>query len=178
MKGIIFNLVEEVVVNDYNVETWEDLLDLTHVQGAYSAVGSYPDEELTALVEAGSEQTGIDGQDLLRHIGRRAIPLLQERYPEFFEAHTDCRGFLGSLNEVIHPEVRKLYQGAEPPLFVMSEADDGSLLMEYHSHRSMCALAEGLILGTADIYGQQVTVTQPACKLHGAAHCELLVALR
>jgi predicted hydrocarbon binding protein len=178
VKGIIFNLVEEVVIDDYSVETWEDLLDLTHVSGAYSAVGSYPDEELTALVDAGSEKTGISGQDLLRHIGRRAIPMLRQRYPEFFEMHTDCRGFLGSLNEVIHPEVRKLYEGAEPPLFVLSEADDGSLLVEYHSHRSMCALAEGLIMGTADLYGEQVTVSQLACKLQGASHCELRVASR
>lgn len=178
MKGIIFNLVEQVVVDDYNVETWEDLLDLTHVHGSYSAVGSYPDEELVALVDAGSQETGISGQDLMRHIGRKSIPLLRDRYPEFFDMHTDCRGFLGSLNEVIHPEVRKLYEGAEPPLFVMTDGDDGSLLMEYHSNRSMCALAEGLILGTADYYGHPVTVTQPMCKLRGAPHCELKVSPR
>lgn len=178
MKGIIFNLVEEVVIDDYNVETWEDLLDLTHVQGAYSAVGSYPDEELNALVAAGSQTTGISGPDLLRHIGRKAIPLLRERYPEFFDLHNDCRSFLGSLNEVIHPEVRKLYKGAEPPNFVISEGHDGSLIMEYHSHRSMCALAEGLIVGTADVYGQQVSVSQSMCKLHGAPYCELRVSVR
>lgn len=176
MKGIIFNLVEEVVVDDYGVETWEDLLDLTHVQGAYSAVGSYPDAEFTALVEAGSEQTGMSEQDLLRHIGRKAIPVLRQRYPEFFEMHSNCRGLLGSLNEVIHPEVRKLFEAAQPPIFAMTEAEDGSLTMEYHSHRSMCALAEGLIMGTADEYGDPVTVTQTKCKLQGAAFCVLLVS--
>ena len=176
MKGIIFNLVEEVVTHDYGVDAWEDLLDQTRVQGAYTAVGSYPDEELLALVAAASSMTGVSVPDLMRHVGRRSIPLLQQRYPEFFELHSESRGFLGSLNEVIHPEVRKLYVGAEPPHFGFSDADDGSLLMEYRSDRSMCALAEGLIMGTGDVYGETLIVSQPVCKLRGAPHCILNVA--
>lgn len=175
MKGIIFNLVEEVVTQDQGVDAWEDLLDEAHVQGAYSAVGSYMDEELDRLVLVAAGKVGVTPTELLRYIGRRSIPLLRERYPEFFDIHEGSRSFLGSLNEVIHPEVRKLYTGAEPPHFGFSDAADGSLLMEYYSHRSMCALAEGLIMGAGDEFSQTLTVSQDQCKLRGADHCTLRV---
>ena len=176
MKGIIFNLVEQVVTDDYGIDTWEDLLDQSRVQGAYSAVGSYPDEELVGLVSTASAMTGIPADDLLRHVGRRSIPMLKQRYPEFFDLHSDSRSFLGSLNEVIHPEVRKLYEGAEPPLFEFHDGEDGSLLMDYHSHRSMCALAEGLTMGAGDAFGEAMTVSQPQCKLRGHPYCTLQVS--
>lgn len=176
MKGIIFNLVEDVVTRDHGVDAWEDLLDEAHVQGAYSAVGSYMDDELDRLVLAGAAKLGVTPAELLRHIGRRSIPLLKDRYPEFFDIHTNSRSFLGSLNEVIHPEVRKLYTGVTPPHFGFSDDADGSLLMEYYSHRSMCALAEGLILGAGDAFSQTLTVSQDQCKLDGYDHCTLRVA--
>ena len=89
--------------------------------------------------------------------------------------HKSSRSFLGSLNEVIHPEVRKLYDGAEPPHFVMLDAPDGSLLMEYHSHRTMCILAEGLVLGAGDAFGENLSVVQLQCKRDGHDHCVLKV---
>ncbi len=48
MKGIIFNLVEDVVTQENGPDAWDDLLDAAHVDGAYTAVGSY-DDEPTAL---------------------------------------------------------------------------------------------------------------------------------
>lgn len=175
MKGIIFNLVEEIISQDYGIETWEDLLDQSGVPGAYSAVASYPDEQLFTIIDIACAMTGKSQQELLRYVGRRSIPLLQQRYPEFFVLHSDSRSFLGSLNEVIHPEVRKLYTGAEPPHFEFADEADGSLVMEYHSHRSMCAFGEGLILGAGDSYGDQLRVSQLECKLNGAPFCVLRV---
>lgn len=78
---------------------------------------------------------------------------------------------------MIHPEVRKLYPGAQPPHFTITDDADGGILMEYHSQRSMCRLAEGLTLGAADHYGEPVTVTHPQCTREGASHCLLRVDL-
>jgi hypothetical protein len=90
--------------------------------------------------------------------------------------HSTTRTFLLSLNEVIHPEVRKLYEGAEPPHFGFTEEPGGDLLMAYHSQRSMCLFGEGLVLGASDVYHENITLTQHACKLHGAPHCILRVS--
>lgn len=177
MKGIIFNLVEDVVTNDNGVDAWDDLLDEAGVDGAYTAVGSYSDDELLAIVEAASRATGMSPDDVLRHVGRRATPLLAQRFPEFFALHTGVRTFLPTLNSVIHPEVRKLYPGATPPHFVFSEDVDGALLMEYHSDRTMCPMAEGLTLGAADHFGQTAQVEQIRCARDGADSCLLRVTV-
>ncbi len=176
MKGIIFNLVEEVVSNDYGHDAWDDILDAADVPGAYTAVGSYSDDDLLAIVDAASQATGMSADDVLRHVGRYSVPPLAQRFPEFFELHRGLRTFLPSLNSVIHPEVRKLYPGAQPPHFVISD-DAGALLMEYHSQRTMCHLAEGLTMGAADHYGQSVSIDHLQCTRDGAPHCLLRISV-
>ncbi len=171
MKGIIFNLVEEVVTNDHGHDAWDDILASADVDGAYTAVGSYSDDELLAIVGAAAAATGLSEDDVLRHVGRYSIPPLAQRYPEFFSLHRGVRTFLPTLNSVIHPEVRKLYPGAQPPHFAISDDADGGILMEYHSQRGMCRLAEGLTVGTADHFGESVEVTHLQCKRDGAPHC-------
>ena len=35
MKGIVFNLLEEVVTREYSADTWDDLLEAAGVNGSY-----------------------------------------------------------------------------------------------------------------------------------------------
>lgn len=175
MKGIIFNLVEEVITEDYGADAWDDLLDGTPVSGTYSAVASYPDAELSAIVDSASAMTGLTPGQLLRYVGRRSMPLMADRYPEFFEMHRGSRTLLLSLNDVIHPEVRKMYEGADPPIFVYHERPNGVLEMDYYSKRTLCALAEGMAMGVADHYGETIAIAQPQCKLDGYDYCTLRV---
>ncbi|HVF20524.1 MAG TPA: heme NO-binding domain-containing protein [Mycobacteriales bacterium] len=173
MKGIIFNLLETVVTRDLGEDTWDALLEATGLTGAYTSVGTYPHEELLALVGAASAATGRPADELVRWFGRESIPLLYDRYAVFFDTHTTTRGFLLTLNDVIHPEVRKLFPGAYAPSFIVSGEDDAGLLLAYESHRGLCAFGEGLILGTADHYDEQVEVDQTECALKGAPRCVL-----
>lgn len=173
MKGIIFNLVEEVVRDRFGEDTWDDLLDAAGLDGAYTSLGSYPDEELLRLVGAASEALGLPPADVVRTLGEAAIPLLATRYPFFFEPHTSTKSFLLTLNDIIHPEVRKLYPGADVPTFGFEESSDDTLVLRYHSERKLCALAEGFVLGAAAHFGERAEIDQPACMLRGDEDCLL-----
>ena len=173
MKGIVFNLLEQTVTEKYGADTWESLLDGAKVDGAYTAVGSYPDEELIALVETACAALGVEADDLVRWFGRSALPLLAEKYPDFFRAHDNTRSFLLTLNEVIHPEVRKLFPGAYAPSFTFDESIAGELALAYHSHRNLCSFAEGLIEGSADHFGEAVNIEQTECAKRGGEICNL-----
>lgn len=175
MKGIIFNILEEAVTNEHGVDTWDDLLDAAGVDGAFTSLGSYPDETMLALVDAASAATATAPADVLRWFGQAAMPLLAERYGIFFEGHRSARSFILSVNEIIHPEVRKLYSGAGCPHFQFSTATDGDLIIGYQSPRRLCALAEGFIHGAAAHYEESVTVTHLACMLHDSPMCRLRV---
>ena len=172
MKGIIFNVVEEVVHDRYGPDAWDAMLAATGLDGAYTSLGSYPDEELTALVGAACAMTQATAPEILRALGTGAMPRLHERYPVFFEAAPDARAFILSLNSIIHPEVRKLYSGAGCPHFHFAD-QDGVLTMGYNSPRKLCHLAHGFIDGLAAIFGETILVEQPRCMHEGDASCQL-----
>lgn len=175
MKGVIFNLLEEVVSAAYGEAVWDDLLVAAGVDGAYASLGLYPDAELTAIVGALAEATGRAPDDVLRWAGREALPRWVDRVPEVFAAHGDTRALVLALNDVIHPEVRKLDAAAEVPLFAFDLSDPAVLAVGYRSSRGLCAFAEGLVEGTARHFGEDVAIAQPRCQHRGDPLCRLEV---
>jgi len=171
VKGIIFNLAEEVVRREHGEDAWDAILLRAGLDGSWTSLGSYPDEHLERVVTGAAALLGTDERTVLRTVGEGAIPLLAERYPHFFTPHTDTGAFVMTLNDMIHPEVRKLYRGATPPVFGFEPAPESEVLMSYTSPRRLCALAEGFIYGAAKHYGQTVVISQPTCVLDGASRC-------
>jgi hypothetical protein len=175
MKGIVFNVLEHVVVEEHGEDTWDALLDRTGLDGAYTSLANYPDQDLLRLVGAASSMLEIDPQHVISWFGRRALPVFAGRYPELFAAHGDARAFMLTLNQVIHPEVRKLLPGAIVPDFDFDASDPHELRMAYQSPRMLCSFAEGLITGAADHYGQGVDIRQPECMHRGDDRCLLAI---
>lgn len=176
MKGLVFNLLEDLVRRDHGDAAWDALLDASGVSGVYTSLGNYPDADLYRLVGAASQALGADAADIVRWFGREALPLLAARVPEVFRPHTSTRAFVLTLNDIIHPEVRKLYPGADVPDFDFETSDSGHLRMTYRSHRRLCTFAEGLIEGAARYYGERVEIAQPMCMHRGDAACVLDIA--
>jgi hypothetical protein len=173
MKGIIFNLLQETVSREYGEETWESLLDAAGLDGAYTSLGNYPDEQLVALVGAASAALGKPADVIVHWFGVQALPLLAARYPGFFDRHATTRAFIITLNSIIHPEVRKLYSGADTPDFEIDSSSPEKLVMLYRSKRKLCALAEGFIAGASAHYGETVAIHHPECMHRGDPHCRL-----
>ena len=176
MKGIIFNLLEQVVTDAHGDDAWDDLLERAGLDGAYTSLGNYPDDQLFALVGAASAALDLPADDVVRWFGRSAIPLLAGQFPDFFSGHDSTKPFVLTLNDVIHTEVRKIYPDAVVPVFDFSTTDNGRLALAYHSPRQLCQLAEGFIEGAAEHYGETVTFEQPACMHRGDDHCLIVCA--
>ena len=175
MKGVVFNLLEEVVNRAYGADAWDALLDEAKVGGAYTSLGSYDDADMEALVAAASKTLNLPRAEVLRWFGVSAMPVLAELYPGFFDGHTSSRPFVEGVNSIIHAEVRKLYTGAECPHFHMKSADDGALTMDYRSSRRRCALAQGFVEGAAAHYGETVDFEHTTCVDHGDEKCSFKI---
>lgn len=178
VKGVIFNLLEDVVVAEHGADAWDDILDDAGLDGAYTAVGSYPDEQFGRLLETMSASQGTSPGELLRWFGVQALPRLVARYPIFFEGHESTKPFLLTLNDVIHFEVRKLYPDADVPEFEFVSGANGDradvpLVIRYRSERRLCMLAEGFIEGAAAHFGEGVSIRQSACMHRGDDWCDL-----
>lgn len=172
MKGILFEVVAQVVERSAGHAAWDAALTAAGSHGAFTSLGSYDDGEFLAIVGAVADQRGEAVADTARWLGRRALPLLVERYPTFAVGH-NTRSFVLTLNHVIHPEVRKLFPGADAPDFIATDRPDGAVALEYRSTRALCTLAEGLILGTGDHFADPVQVSQSECVHRGDERCML-----
>jgi hypothetical protein len=178
VKGIVFNLLEELVRRDHGENTWDALLESAGLDGAYTSLGSYADDELIKLVVAAAQALQEPPDTILRWFGRNAMPLLAEKYPSFFSSQRSARRFLLTLNDIIHPEVRKLYPGAVVPVFDFDASSPDILLVGYKSERKLCALAQGFVEGAADHYGEELAFQHVNCMHRGDDKCVFKIQFR
>lgn len=171
MKGILFNLIEEIVTKSHGEAAWDQLLQMGDLKGAYTSLGNYPDEHLFKIVSAASQALTLPAPNIIRWVGKEAIPLLANKYPSFFTTHSNVRSFILSLNQIIHPEVRKLYPGADVPDFDFEPISPQELRMGYRSKRKLCWLAEGLMEGAAAHYKESIAIEQLECMHRGNEKC-------
>ncbi len=177
MKGLIFNLLESAVVQAHGEDTWDQLLDRAGLEGAWTSVGSYPHQDLLAVVGAAAALWDWSRDDVIRWFGRAAIPPLAAAYPAFFTSHASTFPFLRTLNDVHHLEVLKVYPDADLPVFAFDpRREDGTLIMRYSSARALCTFGEGLIHGAGDYFGEALTVAQPQCVHRGDETCVLQIS--
>lgn len=178
MKGVVFNLLEEIVRREHGDDAWDTVLARSGLVGAYTSLGNYADHELSTLVGAAAAVLEQPPAGIVRWFGRRALPMLAEKYPGFFTPHASTRPFLLALNDIIHPEVIKLYPGAHTPHFDFDASSPDVLVVGYTSARRLCAFAHGLMEGAADHYGEEATIDQVRCMDRGDSRCEFRIALR
>jgi hypothetical protein len=176
MKGIVFNLFEEVVRRSYGEDVWDELLLAAKLPGAYTSLDSYDDRDFFRLAGSASDQLNMPTYDVVRWFGREALPLLAQKYPGLFERHSNTRSFVLALNDIIHPEVRKLYPGANVPAFMYDTSSPEVLGMTYQSPRKLCAFAEGLVEGAAMHYRETVLFEQPRCMHRGDDSCAFRIS--
>ena len=174
MKGILFNVVEDVVTEAMSADAWDDVIDEAHVDGSYTSLASYPDTDLTAIVTAIASATGLSVGDTLKLAGRLGFKHLARRTPHVLDGIGGWQQLVGSLDDIIHPEVRKIYPDAEVPGFATTDID-GGLRVVYTSRRQLCSLAEGLIVGGGEWYGHHLTVTHERCVHNGDPGCTMVV---
>ena len=158
MKGIIFNVTEKAVVELLGEDAWDDLLEDAGLDGDYTALGTYADADLLALVTAAAAKTGHDPADVQRLVGRQALPHLVASIEDFLDPDLGVFDFLESVHSIIHVEVKKLDPNAQPPDVIPERISEDELRLTYRSERGLSPLAEGLILGAGDHYGEPVEI--------------------
>jgi len=173
MKGVVFNLLSDMVEEKFGLEVWDALLQDTQQDGIYVSTESYPDENLFALVAAASEKSGMPANDLVKAFGEYMFPNFHQQNPGFFTPGMGLKEFLLSVDRVIHVEVRKLHPDAGLPQFEYIDEHDQELTMLYNSPRKLCMLAEGLIAGAATHFETEYTLSHNECMHDGADACRL-----
>jgi hypothetical protein len=160
MKGVVFTEFLEMAEARFSLRVVDQVITVASPAsgGVYTSVGTYPHQELVALLMELSRQTSIGPADLLKEFGAHLLQRFVETQPAFFAAAADAFALLKSVEGHIHVEVRKLYPDAELPSIVCSDDGPGRLILVYRSPRGLADLAEGLITGCAKHYGEVLTL--------------------
>lgn len=177
MKGVVFNLLEAFVVENWGEEAYEEILGLCPLQTKEPFVGpgTYPDLDLFTIATISAERIGVPLPEALRGFGRFAFPHLARKFPDYAKNAKDAKTFLMGVDSVIHVEVRKLMPDAVTPKFDYSGDVKDGLNVRYQSTRKLCSFMEGLLDGLGDYYSSQVLHEQTACMHRGADHCDFVV---
>ncbi len=157
LKGVVFNAAEDAVTALHGAEAWDSILNDSGVNGAYTALGNYEEQDMVAIVDAAATLLEESVDDTWRIIGRHMLPQLTRRLGNVNPTFASAKELLTSVNDIIHPEVKMLYPDAVPPTFEFSDTNEG-LLVHYLSDRGLLPLAEGLIAGCGDLFDEHVEI--------------------
>jgi hypothetical protein len=162
MKGVVFNLLEEFIIANSDGDTYEEILDeCTFVtDGPFVGPGTYPDEDLIMLVGKTVEKLGISAPAALRAFGKGLFPKLAATLPHDMTDYPHPKPFLMIVHQIIHMEVRKLYEDVAPPLFEFGDPAPDKLVIRHQSKRQMYDLMDGLIDGVADHFECPIEFTR------------------
>ncbi len=173
MKGVVFRMLEEFVIEKAGPEAWEVVLDRTPRVSTEPFVGpgTYPDADFMAFVATATSTLGVPLAPTVRAFGRFCLPRLMRAVPGLTESFRSPSELLLALEGTVHREVRKLWSDARPPRFECHEVTPGVLVMRYESQRQLCTFLEGLLEGTADWYGVPVAFEHTECTHRGDPAC-------
>lgn len=137
MKGSIFKMLETYVEQEHGVGAFGDLLDDAGLgDRAYVGPGTYPNEELIALVVAASGRYGVSIDDLMRGLGRFAFAPLAHSVRTLIDGMGSAHEFLCGIETVMHTEVRRVDPTAQPASFVVTDLGPTEVLLRYEIGRA------------------------------------------
>jgi hypothetical protein len=174
MKGVIFVEFIEMVEDVFSAEMVDNIIDEAQLQsgGSYTAVGTYPHQELLDLVSALSNRVNVPVPELVYTFGKHLLDRFFIRYPEFFNGIEGTYSFVQTIERHIHQEVRKLYPEAELPVINCEVFSDSLMKVHYKSVRPFASLASGLLNACVEHYGENIEIIRRDLEGEPETHAE------
>jgi predicted hydrocarbon binding protein len=179
MHGTMFVHLRRYTEEQLGAAAWDEILTAAGLgPRAYLPIGSYPDEEMVAIVSAASKVARVGAPQLLESFGEYVAPHLLGMYRHLLKPAWRTLEVLLHVEETAHRAVRLQQPGASPPYLVARRIGDQQAELNYTSSRRLCFVAKGIIRGLADHFGERVTIQEPECMHLGAGRCLMLVSTR
>ncbi|WP_412755051.1 heme NO-binding domain-containing protein [Legionella pneumophila] len=175
MKGIVFTALNDMIIDQFGIETWDHLVTQTDLPsgGSYTAGGTYEDTEILQLIQALAQMKNLQIPIFLESFGNYMFLVFSNKYPVFLKKDLSLKEFLKSVDGTIHVEVEKLNPGEQLPFITYEDPASNILIMLYRSPRKLCHFAIGLINGAAKHYRKNIKINQTLCMHQQSDHCRL-----
>lgn len=174
MKGIIFNIAEDFIIDNYNEDKLDEIMKECSLETSdpFVGPGTYSDKDFIAIVMKSCEKLSMTIEEFFNKFGCYSFAKLAERFPNFVLPYKNPKDFLKTVDGIIHVEVKKLYEGTELPIFQYAEPSDRELIITYYSKKRLYAYMEGLIEGVAQHFKQPIEQHHTIYKKDGIEFCD------
>jgi len=169
MKGIVFTEFLDLVEERFGLEMVDAIISQSKLEskGVYTSIGTYSFSELLQLLQNLKIQTGISIDNLLLIYGEHFFSVIETNYKDLLSSYNDPIEMLASIENHIHVEVRKIYNDAELPTFIIKEKTKKTLILIYKSSRSMHHFGLGLMNKTFEHFNSKATIVLEKIKKDG-----------
>ncbi len=172
MHGLIFASLRDYTAlrlgEERAVELWADR--------NFETGEAYDDEWFAVQLERLVSASGDPMDEVQRGFGSFAAQTtFAALYPAYYEQSADTFAFLLGIEVKIHELVRATIAGAHPPRLHVQPLGELGVLVSYTSDRRLCQLLEGLVVGTAEHYGEKLVVEEVQCMHHDDPGCVFTV---
>jgi Haem-NO-binding len=157
MRGLLFREFMAFAEERFGTEVVSRLTP-GEPQPAWNPVAAYSHQGLLDLAEHLGDLTGSQRADLLQAYGARLFHRLAALYPGFLVGARSAFPFIAGFQAAIHDELRKLHPDSEVPGIRCTSRGADRLEVVYRSPRRLGDLAEGLLRGCADHFGERVAI--------------------
>ena len=169
MKGIVFTEFLDLVEEKFGLEMVDAIISQSKLdsKGVYTSIGTYSFSELLQLLQNLQTKTGISIDNLLLIYGEHFFSVIETNYKDLLSSYNDPIEMLASIENHIHVEVRKIYNDAELPTFIIKEKTKKTLILIYKSSRSMHHFGLGLMNKTFEHFNSKATIILEKIKKDG-----------
>lgn len=170
MQGVIFTELIEMMEDLMGLEFTNKVIEDARLdnEGAYTAIGTYPHQDMLKLMKSLSKFAGSSQEQLLRSYGEYLFYRFTKPYEKELADSPDAFSFLQKLNDIVRMEVLKLDPKASVPLISTKPIDANTLEILYRSERKLGDLIEGLLTGCAGFYQEAIDIERETLEPDGS----------
>lgn len=171
MKGVVFTEFIEMIEDLMGLEFTNKVIDDARLanEGAYTAIGTYPHQDMFKLLESLSKHAQNPQGKILKGYGECLFHRLSKSFQKELSAHPSAFSFLLQFGELIKMETLKLHPEADMPVFKTQLLGPDSMEFLYTSPRKLGDLVEGLILGCIGYYNENIRIVREDLPTEGSS---------
>lgn len=162
MKGVLFTEFIEMIEDLMGLEFTNKVIDDACLEngGAYTAIGSYPHQDMFKLLESLSKHANSPQDKILKGYGECLFHRLSPSFQKELTTNPSTFSFLLQFGDIIQMETLKLHPEASMPTFSARHLGPGTMEFHYTSPRKLADLVEGLLLGCISYFNENIKVVR------------------
>jgi hypothetical protein len=173
MYGIVNKAIQDLVTDNYGEDKWEAVKEKSGVDVDYFLSNEPYDDDITyKLAGAAADVLGISVGQVLNAFGEWwVIKTGKEKYGGLMEAGgNNLKEFLVNL-PLFHNRIMLMYPKLTPPEFKVSDIEENSIKVHYHSKREgLQEFVRGLLSGLGKMYNVTPTIELIQSRDDGFSH--------